>query len=208
MYCTCPVVMGMELVPVDVISTWFPLLTVVITVTNSWSEVETSGVVLTMAVVRGADEAAGALDTGAFALLRPGAGAGDVGVLPRLEPGAGVEAGGALEEGAATGVDGSSSGEGEGEGEGAGVADCRCDEGCGAGVEAGGAGVLLLPPPPVPEACLFSPWWMYSATPSMRKPSGRLKADESAKSAYMATSHELRIILVVCLYICRKVLYV
>jgi len=196
-YSAWPVVMATELVPVDVISTCAPLLTVVITVTNSWSEVETSGVVLTMAVVRGAEETA-ALDGdgAAFALLRAGAGVGEA---PRLVPGAGagVEAAGALEEtGSGSGDDSAGVGEGDGVAEG-----CR-DEGAGAGVDEAGAGVGELP---VPEACCLFPWCMYSATPSMWRPSPRLKADDSATSAYRVSSHELRIILCVC--VCDNLVY-
>lgn len=130
-------------------------------------EVETRGLREMIGVDRGGADEAGGVVAGVFPpLLRC------VGVFPRL-----VVAGGACEEGA--GVDGSSSVDGPGVGVGVGV---------GRGVVTGGAeegagvGVLL----PVPEACLFTPWWMYSSTPS------RLKADDSAQSAKRASSHEFR----------------
>jgi hypothetical protein len=105
---------------------------------NSESEVETSGVVLTMAVVR-VDEAGAWLDP-PFALLRC------VGVVAGpLEPAAGVDWAGAS--------DVSGSGVGVGEGAGVGVF-CRDDGGAADDVGGVGVGVGVLP---VPEACLFSP---------------------------------------------------
>lgn len=175
-----PVVMGTELVPVDVISICSPLLAVLVkVVTNSESEVETSGVVLTMAVVR-LDEAGAWLEA-APPVLRC------VGVEgPRLEPGAGVDCAGGLD------VSGSGVGVGVGDGAGVGVF-CRDDGG--AADDAGGVGVGVFP---VPDACLFSPWCRYSSMPSICRPSPRLKADESAKSAKSASSHEFRSMFGVC----------
>jgi hypothetical protein len=154
-----PVVMGIELVPVDVTSTWAPLLMVVTTVTYCWSDVETRGVVLTTAVVRtGVEEAAAALDgAAAFALLRGGA---DAGWPPWLEAGAGggVEAagasvvssgccedwaGGGAEEGAGAGADAGALDAGGGRAE---------DAGGGAADVAGGAADVPELPPPVPVA--------------------------------------------------------
>jgi hypothetical protein len=134
-------------------------------------------------VVRIDEDAAGALDdsAGAFPLLRC------VGVAwPWFVPEAG-----AGEEGAgASGVPGFCDGLlGVGEGEGAGVGvGCR-DEAGGGADDAGGAGVGVLAPP-VPLAACRLPLCMYSSTPS--RPSPRLKADDRAKSAKMARSHEFR----------------
>lgn len=164
MYCVDPVI-ATEDVPVEVTSTCWPLLTVVTTVTNCWSEVETNWLVRTMGVVRGAEETGGRLDTGPTALLGGG-----------LEPwrleGAGVDCAGGSED--------SGSGVGSGVGVGCGVGVGWREEGGGAGVEEAGGGVGELLLPPVPDACLFSPWCQYSTTPM---PSPRLKADDRATSA-------------------------
>lgn len=61
-----PVVVTILLVPVDVNANSWPLLTVVTTVVNSWSEVDTSAVVLTEAVVRGGGDDGAGLVAGAF----------------------------------------------------------------------------------------------------------------------------------------------
>lgn len=56
----------------------------------------------------------------------------------------------------------------------------------GAADDAGGLFVGDELPLPVPDACLFTPWWMYSPTPS------RLKADDRATRAQRTSSHEFR----------------
>lgn len=127
-----------------------------------------------MAVVRLGSEV-GLLDSGAFGLERC------VGVPgPRLVPGAGEEGAGGLEvgwlDGGLLGVEGAGVGVG-------------CRDGDGAGEDVGGAGVGVFP---VPLACLFWPWWRYSSIPSRCRPSPKLKADDNAKRAKKARSHEFR----------------
>lgn len=151
----------MLLVPVEVCVTSWPSLMVVMTVMNSWREVETRWLVLVTGAVLG-DEAGGLL------LAGPGVVRGDEGWLG--VDCAGVDAGG-LEVGGS--VTGSSLGVGWGVGVG-------CAEVGERGGEGEGVGVL-----PVPVACRFSPWWRYSSMPSMRK-SSRLKADDSATRAKIA----------------------
>lgn len=51
--------------------------------------------------------------------------------------------------------------------------------------------VQLLVSAGMVSAYLFTPWWMYSSTPS------RLKADDSATSAKRASNHEFRNMFVV-----------
>jgi hypothetical protein len=139
-------------------------LTVVMMVVKSWTEVETTGVVLTMAEDRRVEDASGALDeagaSGVGAALPPRVGVGVLLLLLLLLVGAGEEAGGAalvgsLEEGG-----------GASEVLGGGVLEGGCDgcadEGRGVGVEGGGvdAGGAEEAALPVPLACRRSPWWM------------------------------------------------
>lgn len=167
-YSVWPVFMTLDLVEVCVTSYMLlPLVTVVV-VTISSSDVEKRSLVLMMGVERG----------GAVGVVLGGGVLRCVGVdCPRLGSGFGVGVAGSV----VGSVDGSL-----GVGVGCGVGVGRGVDGCGWGVD--GAGVF----PAVPEAWRFSPWWRYSSMPSMCKPSPKLKADDTATSAYKASSHELR----------------
>lgn len=68
----------------------------------------------------------------------------------------------------------------------------------GAADDAGGSFVGDALPLPVPDACLFTPWWMYSPTPS------RLKADDTAKRAQSSSNHEFRNMFVEVDWVCRS----
>jgi hypothetical protein len=192
-----PVVMGTALVPVDVTSICWPLLSVVrMVVVNGWRDVETRALVRTMAVERGV------VVVGAGASLDAGGA-----FPPALLRCVGVVCGRWLVSGAGPGEDcaGWFVGAGSGCVSGAVVGSFGLVVGAGVGVglgvvaggaeDAGGAGVgellLLLLPLPVPEACRFSPWCRYASTPSMCRPSPRLKADDSDVSAKMAVNHEV-----------------
>lgn len=129
----------MLLVPVDVAMISWPLLTVVMTVTNSWSDVDTRSLVLTTAEVL-VDVGARVVEAGRSEVV----GADDglfVGEAGACEVGAG-----ASEVGSVVG----SAGDVEGSVEGAGG-----DDGGGRDVGEGGADVGEAP---VPLACRFSPW--------------------------------------------------
>jgi hypothetical protein len=180
----CPVVVMMLLVPVEVVVICRPSLMVVMTVMYSWSDVETRGVVLTMAVVRTEDVAlvVGVVDAPPppAAALEPSA--DDAGSLlllllfPPSELGAAAEVvgAGASDEGAGllAGVlaGGLSLLLGSGVAELAGGA---ADDAGGACELAGGAaeeGVGVADggvDAPVPSASCLLPWWRYWLMPSM-----------------------------------------
>jgi hypothetical protein len=156
-YVDCPVVMGIELTPVDTMSVGTPLLSVVLmVVVKGWRDVETRALVLTMGVVRSVVEGASLEGAGALP--------------PALERG--VVAGGWLEAGGGACEDCCGGGVVTGSVVGAVVGSVVGSAGLldgagvvGRGVVAGGAvdgagaadvGELLLLP--VPEAWRFSPW--------------------------------------------------
>lgn len=154
----------MLLVPVEVAVNSRPSLTVVMTVTNSCSEVTTRSLVLTTAEVR---EVAGArvVEAGALALV----GADEAGLLfppSVLEAAGGGEVAGAFEVASVVGS----------------AAVVGWAEVAGALVEAGGRDVTWaadVGDAPVPAACRFWPWCRYASIPSMRR-SSRAKADVRA----------------------------
>ena len=166
--------------------------------------------VLTMAVVRGVDEAAAALEAGASSLLRGGAAD-----WSWLEAGAGggVELAGGSSVGSSGGGDDWAGGAEDAGGAldaGGGREDAggRAEDAGGGADEAGGGVDVGDAPPPVPVACRFSPLCMYSATPSkpemlddemlveaevgMNIAPPRLKPEEKAKRLETASSHEVR----------------
>ena len=167
-------------------------------------EVETRGVVRTMAVVLMDDDAAAEVrvtDSAAFVSLEGtrlvGAAAADESslllllllslLLLLLGAGAEVCAGG-------SGVVSAEEGAGDDAGGAALVVGAVGDAtGVGVGVGVGvAAGVEVAELPPVPEACRFSLWCRYSLMPSMYKPS-KLKADAMATKAKSVTnSHAWR----------------
>lgn len=145
-------------------------------VVYSWSEVETSALVLTTAVVRADDVTA--------ALVLAAALAFEV-VACEFAPVVVADAAGVVVV-AVVSVVGAVVGSvvGVGVGVAAGVVDTAADDT--GRVDVVGAAELAGVVEPVPAACRLTPWWRYSSMPS-RWRSSRLKADEKAASAKSAT---------------------
>ena len=170
----------MLLVPVEVVVICLPSLMVVMIVTYSWSDVETRGVVLTIAVVRTEDDAlaVGVVDAPPPPAAAVEPSADDAGSLfPPSEVGAAAEVvgTGASEEGAgllAGVLAGALSlllGSGVAELAGGGAADDAggaCELAGGAAEEGVGVAAVGVDAP-VPSASCLLPWWRYWLMPSM-----------------------------------------